>query len=603
MNNCKIHIKGMHCRSCELLIEDELLKIPGITKAEVNHRLGTAHIHYENNLNETAVEKAIHGAGYKLGIDEKPLLYADPKIYQEIGLAFLLAMFLYLVAQYFGILNINTGTSGSYSSLTAVFLVGLTAGISTCMALVGGIVLGASAKYAEKHPKATTLEKFTPHLYFNIGRIASYFFFGALIGMIGSIFQLSTSWLGVLTIVVGGVMLLLGTQLLGISPFINSISFSLPKSISRLFGMKDRENREYTDKNATMMGALTFFLPCGFTQAMQLYAMSTGNPVTASLTMGVFAIGTAPGLLSVGGLTSIVKGAFSRIFFKTAGIIVIILALFNINNGMNLTGFQIGGIEPALASILGLPTANETTNTNQNIPLVNGVAEIRMKQGSFGYSPNSFTIKKGDPVKWIIDSVDSNTCAASIVSQKLGIRSGLQLGENVFEFTPTETGTIRFSCIMGMYTGSFTVVNENATGADIISDTPTPTPIAKAGGSCGKSGGCGCGGGGKKTNIIPQVGTVNNLGDTQVLKATYSVNTDIVPNQFKVKANQPVKFEIEAKENGSGCMGSVALPGLSNKVEVFTEGQAVAFDFTPTQTGTYNITCAMGVPRGQIIVE
>ena len=43
--------------------------------------------------------------------------------------------------------------------------------------------------------------------------------------------------------------------------------------------------------------------------------------------------------------------------------------------------------------------------------------------------------------------------------ETLGIRSSLKLGENIFEFTADKMGTIRFTCSMGMYTGSFNVIN------------------------------------------------------------------------------------------------------------------------------------------------
>jgi len=254
----------------------------------------------------------------------------------------------------------------------------------------------------------------------------------------GSIFQLSTSVLGTLTVIVGLVMLLLGGQLIEVFPILKKISFTLPKNLHKILGIKDKSEAEYSHKNSVIMGALTFFLPCGFTQAMQLYAMSTGNPISGALTMGVFALGTAPGLLGVGGLTSVIKGSGIRLFFKTAGVVVIALAFFNLSNGFNLMGIN--------ASTFTLNKTTDSTIQDPNVKLVNGVQEVRMTQISSGYTPNKFTIKKGIPVKWIITSKDDRSCASSIVSQKLGIRASLQLGENIFNFTPTETGTINFSC-------------------------------------------------------------------------------------------------------------------------------------------------------------
>jgi len=601
MKTKQIHIKGMHCRSCEILIEDELKKVPGIKQVSVNHRTGIADVVCECDPDDKQVSCAVENAGYTIGEDGKIHVFSrNHKDYIDLGIAFFIATALFLVAKTLGIFNLSSSISGSYSSLPIVFLVGLTAGVSTCMALVGGLVLGASARFSAKNPTATGLEKFKPHLFFNLGRITSYFVLGGVIGFAGSLFQLSTSVLGILTVAVGLVMLLLGGQLIDVFPILKKVSFTLPKGLSRILGIKEQSEMEYSNKNAAMMGAMTFFLPCGFTQAMQLFAMNTGSALTGALTMGVFALGTAPGLLGVGGLTSVVKGNAAHLFFKTAGVVVILLALFNVSNGLNLLG-----ISP---KVLGAFTTSASASGVQdpNVTLVNGVQEVRMTQDSSGYSPNKFTIKKGLPVRWIITSKDSYTCAASIVSQQLGIRKGLQLGENVFEFTPSETGTIRFSCTMGMYTGSFEVVDENGT-ATSTRTTQNLSPSQSGGQtlSCSANGG-GCGCGARRTttqNTNPTTGQTVTQGQVQVIKATYSQTSDITPNRFTVKANQPVRFEIAAKDDGQGCMGSVTIPNLTNKVEVFSKGQTTSFEFTPTTPGTYNITCAMGIPRGQIQVN
>lgn len=601
MEKCKLDIKGMHCRSCEILIEDELTKINGIKKAVVDHKNGTAEIFYSGRFNKESVKKAIENAGYSLGKEKLQFISLDYYDYLELGVIFIILMLLYLIAKNLGLFNLTNSISSNYSNLSVVLLIGLTAGVSSCMALVGGLVLGASARFAEKHPSATGLEKFKPHLYFNLGRIASYFVLGGIIGLVGSFFQLSTSILGIMTIAVGMVMFVLGGQLVEIFPILKRISFTIPKSLTRTFGIKDRAEMEYSNKNASIMGALTFFLPCGFTQAMQLYAISTGNPVSGALTMGVFAIGTAPGLLSVGGLTSVVKGEGARYFFKTVGIIVIFLALFNLSNGLNLLGINL-----QIPFVFGSNTNNNSEPSDENVKTVNGVQEVRMTQDASGYTPNNFIIKKGIPVKWIITSQDSNTCAASIVSQQLGIRQSLQPGENIIQFTPSETGIIRFSCIMGMYTGSFNVTDGSSGRAEnntLVAQNTTSNSQATQQ-SCGSSGGCGCGGAQKPidSNSL-KTGDVIDQGNIQLIKAVYTTTSDISPNKFSVKINKPVQFDIDAKDNGSGCMGSIAVPGLTKKIEVLTKNQTTTFNFTPTKTGVFNITCAMGIPRGQIEVD
>lgn len=565
----------MHCRSCEILIEDELKKVNGVKSVYVNHKTGIAEVECECELDQDEVNRAVEEAGYSTGEEGRlPFVSTNKKDYLDLGLAFFIVFIVYLTAKTFGIFELGKLTGGgNYSSLPFVFMVGLTAGISTCMALVGGLVLGAAARFSSRHPQATGIEKFTPHLYFNVGRVVSYFILGGVLGFLGSLFQLSTSVLGVLTVAAGLVMLVLGGQLIDIFPFLKRVSFTLPKSVSRALGIKTQAADQYSHTGSALMGASTFFLPCGFTQAMQLFAMSSGSPITGALTMGVFALGTAPGLLGIGGITSVVKGKKARLFFKGAGVVVILLSLFNITNGLTLMG-----VSPNVLGATTIRAEAGTNNTDSNVKLVNGVQEVYMNQESGGYRPNRFTVKQGIPVKWIINSKDIYTCAASIVSPQLNIRKGLQRGENIIEFTPDQVGTIRFSCSMGMFAGSFTVIENSEVKQSVKSVpsvVPSPTPVNKVSPVAGKA---------------------------QVIKAAYTLQEDIVPSVFTVKVNRPVRFEIAARDNGEGCMGTVAIPGLSDRVEMFSQGQNTVFEFTPGSVGTFPITCAMGVPRGYIEV-
>jgi len=555
MSSCRVFIKGMHCRSCEMLVEDELLKVKGVEKATVNHMKAKAELQYSGPLDKNGIERAVKNAGYKLGVEKTRIFSNNPADYKDLGIAVFIAAVLYLAARQLGIFNLGGNTGSNPTGLGAVFIIGLTAGVSTCMALVGGLVLGAAANFAKKHPDSTGIQKFKPHLFFNAGRIAGYLIFGAIIGYLGSVFQLSVSILGLLTAAAGLAMLILGGQLIEILPFLKKVSFSLPAGIARKMGIQQQAETEYSHTNSAVMGAMTFFLPCGFTQAMQLFAMSTGNPIQGAMIMGVFALGTAPGLLGVGGMSAAVKGYAGKLFFKTAGVAVIMLAFFNLANGLNLLGINpVQGFSQRAAA---------SSTDDPNVKLVSGMQEVRMNQLANGYSPNKFTIKKGIPVRWIINSKDSNTCASSILASKIGVRKTLTPGENIIDFLPEEAGTIRFTCSMGMYSGSFEVVGDQA----------IPTPAG-----------------------------TGETGNTKILKAVYTTSDDIDPNTFTVNEGDKARLEIEARDSGYGCMGSVTIPGLSDQVEVFEAGETLKLDFTADKPGRYPITCGMGIPRGVIEV-
>lgn len=454
MEKIILPIKGMHCRSCELLIEEHLRGIPGVSRVVMSYKKKRAEIFASHKINEERLKNAVEQAGYEIGVEDKKHWFTrNPESYANAATSLFIFAMLFLWGQYFGWFeNIGSGAPGEVSGPLVVLVVGLTAGFSTCMALIGGLVLSLSARHAEKHPEATAMEKFRPHLFFNLGRIISYILLGGVIGLLGKAFQLSGGTLGILTIAVGVVMLIVGIQLTDLSPKIASWSLSLPSSIANIFGIKKRHQKEYSHSNSMIAGALTFFLPCGFTQAMQLYAMSTGSFVQGSIIMGIFALGTMPGLLGIGGLTSIVRGEFAKKFFAFTGILVIFFAYFNISNGYTLTGWEIPGD-------FGEVPEESLQNTNVTFDESEGVQIAKMEQYIGGYDPNEFVVKKDVPVRWIIDSTSSRTCASALIFPEMGISKNLQLGENIIEFTPTEVGTMRFSCSMGMFAGKFLVVN------------------------------------------------------------------------------------------------------------------------------------------------
>jgi regulator of replication initiation timing len=74
-----------------------------------------------------------------------------------------------------------------------------------------------------------------------------------------------------------------------------------------------------------------------------------------------------------------------------------------------------------------------------------------------GFKPSTLTIKNGIPVKWIIYGDQVSSCTNKIIVPSLNISKSIVAGENIINFTPKTTGTIDFSCWMGMVKGKFMV--------------------------------------------------------------------------------------------------------------------------------------------------
>jgi sulfite exporter TauE/SafE/copper chaperone CopZ len=448
MNKKRYFIKGTHCRSCELLIEDKMMKIPGVKKARVDYRTGKMDLFSDSLVSDGDVENEIRNAGYSLGMNKPKSFFSHNIVtYVELLFAGCFLLFAYFVLKSVGVLNLNFATSDSPSMLV-VLLIGLTAGISTCMALVGGLVLGFAARHSELHPEATGFQKLKPNLFFNLGRLAFFLLLGGAIGLLGSTFKLSAIALGSITIIVGIVMLVLGLKLTELFPKLSGGGLMLPKGIARLVGA-DNGEKEYSNLSAFVSGGLTFFLPCGFTQAMQVFAISTGSFLAGGVIMFLFALGTTPGLLGIGSVASFAKGGFARYFFKFAGLVVIILAITNIGNGLRLTGFSFASSQ-----------TNNNPKPGQTLARVeNGNQIVEITQYATKYEPNRVTVKKGLPVKLRITGTTPYSCSTTFVIPKYQIVKSLQQGVNEIIFTPTQTGPVNFSCAMGMYRGVINVVD------------------------------------------------------------------------------------------------------------------------------------------------
>ncbi len=326
------HVHGMHCKACVGLTQSELEEHPKVSSARSNLETRTVEIfgNFDNiPLGAIAAELSdvLKKHGYTLSteaekkqVNWKDFMYAFP-----VAVGFI---FLFIFLQKLGIVNIVDTSKVTYGT---AFFVGVVASLSTCMAVVGGLVLSMSATFAKEG------DKIKPQILFHLGRIVSFFILGGVIGQVGSSFQLGITGTFILGIIIGLVMLILGINLLDMFHFTKKLQPAMPKFLSKKVLNITKLNHTLTP---ALVGIATFFLPCGFTQSMQIYTLQTGNYLTGGLTMLAFALGTFPALALVSfSSVSIKNSSQSGVFFKSAGLIVIIFAIYNIMNSLAAIGW------------------------------------------------------------------------------------------------------------------------------------------------------------------------------------------------------------------------------------------------------------------------
>lgn len=326
------HVHGMHCKACVLMTESELKDLSNVADAKSNlnnHSVQVTGDFGDKSLEQIAEELTIplKSHGYTVSVEKQTIQknWSDFKIAIPIALVFAI---LFVFLQKAGLVNLVNTTSGvSYGT---AFVIGIIASLSSCMAVVGGFLLSMSATFAKEG------DKIKPQLMFHGGRIVSFFILGGAIGAIGSAFTLNTSATFILGLVIAIVMFILGINLLDVFSWAKKLQPGMPKFLSKNALGLSKFNHTLTP---LLVGVITFFLPCGFTQSMQIYTLGTGSFLTGAFTMLAFALGTLPVLALISFSSfSIQKSSKAGIFFKSAGLIVILFALFNLINSLVVVG-------------------------------------------------------------------------------------------------------------------------------------------------------------------------------------------------------------------------------------------------------------------------
>lgn len=181
---------------------------------------------------------------------------------------------------------------------SALFLVGL-AGSMHCIGMCGGF---ACAIGGDARGRVATLRR---QLIYNVGRVSTYCFLGALVGHLGFLLvghggngsSVSLMQRGLATLS-GVLMVFIGLQFFGIFGHRGAVGFG-----GEMLAQALRNLVRAPGLGAPLaIGVLNGFLPCPLVYAAAAQAAASGGPWPGFLTMASFGLGTFPVLLLMGGL-------------------------------------------------------------------------------------------------------------------------------------------------------------------------------------------------------------------------------------------------------------------------------------------------------------
>ncbi len=451
MRKITLKIEGMTCTGCERHITEALERLEGVSSVAVSYSRGKATFNAQRSQPTLeAVIAAVEQGDYHVlsaRVDGSELYTAQPEgkgkkraaVNQVLGVGILL-LAIYLVVKntvgwnYLPEINQNMG----YGLL---FVIGLLTSLH-CVAMCGGINISQCASYESKNGPGNSL---MPSLLYNGGRVVSYTVIGGIVGALGSVIQFSAMAQGIVAIVAGLFMVVMGLNMLQLFPWLRRITPRMPMALRRLFSGKG------AGKGPFYVGLLNGLMPCGPLQAMQLYALGTGSFAAGALSMFLFSLGTVPLMFGIGALSTLMTSRSTQRMLRVCAVLVMVLGVVMVGQGLNVSGIN----------LMPAPTIS-AENLPENVAKIgsDGVQEVRVTFDSGRYVP--IVVQKGVPVRWIINGEKGglNGCNNPVTIPKYKIRATLDYGENVIEFTPDETGTIVYTCWMGMIRSTITVVDD-----------------------------------------------------------------------------------------------------------------------------------------------
>lgn len=483
-------VDGMTCIACEARVEKKLKQVKGIRSAKASFSNNRVEIDYETTpVSYKKMANALEEEGYTLLQKQVTLNVNSSKAGKD---QWSISQFVAIVAMVVVVYLIVQNTVGfdfipevtQSTGYGVLFVVGLLTSLH-CVAMCGGINISQCVSYAR--PGSNSKSSLIASSLYNGGRVISYTVIGGIVGTIGSVVSFSGWARGLIAVIAGVFMLLMSISMLGIFPYLNKFIPRMPKAF-RIKALSSTKN-----KGPLYVGLINGLMPCGPLQAMQLYALGTGSFLAGALSMFFFSLGTVPLMFGIGVFSTMFGKKFTKQMFKISAALVLVLGIIMINRGLALSGVrlipssvvnssgskqtEVQSIDADKITILNVDQSSDqsedgnavigsvinpndqSATSTEGVAQVDGTSQVVYTTLSARGYPE-LTVQAGVPVVWHLKA-DENAitgCNNTLIVPAYNLQVRLQPGDNVIEFTPDGSGTVPFSCWMGMIQSQINVV-------------------------------------------------------------------------------------------------------------------------------------------------
>jgi len=457
----EIKISGMVTLNEEIIVAKLLMQIDGIVKVYAHHKNGKSEIYSSREISLNELQQTLAGYNFQVsGWGNKEITGSETDKKRISGKDFLkflpvviLVVTAYLVYKNF---NLASQTQNVESvNLWVIFLTGLTVGGLTCLAVQGGLLASVIAEREEESALGKGIAKHAIYATgaFLVSKYIAYVALGFLLGAFGGALNIDGRVQTVMQLAAGFYMIAVALNLLNIHPIFRYAIIQPPRFLTRLVRNQSKSKDIFAP---ALLGAMTIFIPCGTTIAIEALAISSANAFAGAAIMAAFILGTMPVFFGIGFITSILGETFKTKFLKLAAVAVIYLGITSINGSLTALGSSVT-LQALVESFPKTISLGKSDNNTQSSQSITQNAEIEIT--SRGYVPAYLKVKKGQEVTLTLKSKDAYSCASAFRIPTLGVSLNLAPNDTqTVKFTPDKAGQITFACSMGMYRGVIDVI-------------------------------------------------------------------------------------------------------------------------------------------------
>ena len=211
--------------------------------------------------------------------------------------------------------------------ILAAFFIGLVGSLH-CIGMCGPIAIALPV------PDSSNLSFFTGRILYNLGRVVTYSFLGAVLGLLGGRIALAGAQ-QVVSIILG-VVIIIAVLLpqkyknyFAQHPLIQKLAQPLKANIGVLF-------KKGTFSAMFLIGILNGFLPCGLVYVALAGAIASGDAISGAAVMILFGLGTVPAMFAATIMGKFINVGIRTKIRKAVPILALILGLIFVLRGMSL---------------------------------------------------------------------------------------------------------------------------------------------------------------------------------------------------------------------------------------------------------------------------